>query len=276
MSTPRIRRALALVALAALAPAGLAACGDDDETSSDTTEATDAEPGGGDGDLAAYCEATEEIETLPEPDVDFENGSEEEIAEGIKSYAAEVMRPVADRIVENVPEENADNIAILSAGVDELAETGDFEAVFGSEEREAASDRAHEFDLANCDWVEQPVNAVDYAFEGVPGTLEAGITSFEFTNSGEEEHEMVVIRKNADATETMEEILQLPEEEGQSKVTFVAANGASPGGSEYAIADLESGEYAMVCFIPVGTVGETEGDGPPHFTQGMASYFTVS
>ena len=31
------------------------------------------------------------------------------------------------------------------------------------------------------------------------------------------------------------------------------------------------GEYAMVCFIPVGGAE----DGPPHFTQGMVQEFIV-
>jgi hypothetical protein len=43
------------------------------------------------------------------------------------------------------------------------------------------------------------------------------------------------------------------------------------------MADLTSGSYAAVCFIPVGSVDEeTEADGPPHFTQGMKTEFTVS
>jgi hypothetical protein len=42
------------------------------------------------------------------------------------------------------------------------------------------------------------------------------------------------------------------------------------------VADLEPGDYAVVCFIPTGSGGDTEGDGPPHFTKGMVSYFEVA
>ena len=50
-----------------------------------------------------------------------------------------------------------------------------------------------------------------------------------------------------------------------------------PGGSDVVSWHLaEPGNYAAVCFVSVGSVGETEGDGPPHFTQGMVHEFTVT
>lgn len=45
------------------------------------------------------------------------------------------------------------------------------------------------------------------------------------------------------------------------------------------IADFEPGDYAALCFIPTGSTmansDEPDGDGPPHFTQGMKTEFTV-
>ncbi len=39
----------------------------------------------------------------------------------------------------------------------------------------------------------------------------------------------------------------------------------------------KTGNYAALCFIPVGTTSEeTEGTGPPHFTEGMAAEFEVT
>ena len=38
----------------------------------------------------------------------------------------------------------------------------------------------------------------------------------------------------------------------------------------------ESGSYAIVCFIPIGSVGAAEGDGPPHFVEGMVHEFMVA
>ena len=51
----------------------------------------------------------------------------------------------------------------------------------------------------------------------------------------------------------------------------MAAAFAPPGEGGSTLAELSAGDYAMICFIPVGG-GE---DGPPHFTQGMIHEFTV-
>jgi hypothetical protein len=116
------------------------------------------------------------------------------------------------------------------------------------------------------------VTGVDYAFEGVPETIPAGTVAFDFTNASEtEEHEMIVFRKADGVTLSFEEIIQLPEEESEDKVVFASAAFAPPGGEGSTLASLDAGEYAMVCFIPVGGAE----DGPPHFTQGMISTFTV-
>ena len=71
--------------------------------------------------------------------------------------------------------------------------------------------------------------------------------------------------------------MELPEEEVFSKITLVNATFADPGGTDAASWNLNSpGRYAVVCFIPVGSVGEAEGDGPPHFTEGMVQEFEVT
>jgi hypothetical protein len=280
MAPTPYRRALALFALAVLAPLGLAACGDDDDdAATDTTAAvTDTTGDSASGDVEEYCEATLAIETVEEPDIDFESLTPEQQAEEAKKFAKESLRPLADRIREAAPEEVADDIAVLHAAVVEIEETGNFEA-FETPENEAASDRAHAFDLENCGWTEQAVTMVDYDFEGVPASLEAGAVSFEATNSGNEVHEMILLKKNAGVTESFEDLLALPEEEAMTKVTFVAAGFAPPGEDDYTVTELEAGEYGMACFIPLGTVSEDaaeEAEGPPHFTQGMFAEFTVS
>lgn len=275
-----VRSVLLIAALLGVA----AACGDDDgdgvtssgEASASSGSASGSESGseGGSGsesgaDVEAYCDATARIETVGEPDVDFETATEEEVAEAAKAFASDTLRPIADDIVAAAPEEVADDIALLSAAVDELAETGDFEAAFENDEVEAASDRTHAFDLENCGWQKVDVTAVDYAFQGL-GDAEAGIVSFEFSNEGEEPHEFVLFRKNDGVTESAQELLA-NEEESEDKVTFVAGTFAEPGDNDYAVADLEPGNYAAVCFVPVGG-GE---EGPPHYTEGMVSEFSV-
>lgn len=140
------------------------------------------------------------------------------------------------------------------------------------------------------------ITAIDYEFEGLPETVEAGAT-FELTNDSEEEaHEMVAILLPEDETRSVEELLQLPEEElgelASIEPSFVLIGG--PGEEAEAVLGdgtlTEPGRYLFACFIPVGanpdeilappagTGAEGPPDvagGPPHFTEGMFGEVTV-
>lgn len=285
MRTTTYRRRLAVVLLCGALASGLAACGDDDdEDASASASASEPADGGGEGDLAAYCENVLEIETAGEPDIDFETSTPEEIAQAAMDFAGEKMVEPAHAAGEAAPEEIREDVEILVAAVDEVAETGDFAAAF-DDEVEAASQRVHEFDLANCDWSAVDVTAVDYGYEGIKSSYPAGPTSFEFTNEGEEMHELIVIRKKDDTTESFDDLLALPQDQAQAKVDTLGSVFAAPGeDGEYTVVDLEPGEYLAICFIPKGftpevaEAAESGGevpDGPPHFTQGMRVEFTV-
>ena len=117
------------------------------------------------------------------------------------------------------------------------------------------------------------VDGVDFGFDGLPEELDAGRTVFRFTNATEagEAHEMFIARKADGVTESLSELLALPEEEGMAKIipTGVVFSDA-PGGQATTLVDLEPGEYVAICMIPTG------GGGPPHFVEGMAAEFTVS
>ena len=48
----------------------------------------------------------------------------------------------------------------------------------------------------------------------------------------------------------------------------------------YAVADVQPGEYIMVCFLPQGAISmealeSTSEEAPPHFVLGMKQEFTV-
>jgi hypothetical protein len=267
-----LRSSLAAAAVATLLAAG---CGDDDEKADD--QPTDDTPADSGGDTAAYCDAALAIETLPPPDVDFENGTPEEIASGMKAFANEDMKPLVDDLVAVAPEELADEIEVMTAALDQLASTGDF-AAFDAPEAKAAGSTLHAFDLANCGWESVELTTVDYGFEGLPTSLPAGVTSFDFSNEGNDVHELALMRKNDGVTESAEELLALGEEEASTKVTFLGAGGPIPAGeSEYLVAELTRGDYVAVCFLPVGmtAMDGPPPEGPPHFTQGMVSEFTV-
>lgn len=255
-------RIIRLVVAGAAFTAIAGACGDDE---GDSAGASD------------YCAASVALETVPEPDIDYETATPEEITAAVKTFATETFLPLAQRLRETASEDLLDDIDIGIGGLNQLAATGDFEAAFGTPEVDAALERLHAHDLTTCEWNSIEVVAADYAFQGVPRDIDAGVASFEFSNGGTEMHEMVVYRVNDGVTETVDELLALPEEEVTEKVTMIAATGAAPGEAEYAVADLTAGTYAMLCFVSEGTTSEeTEGTGPPHFTRGMKFEFNVT
>ncbi|MGH9135791.1 MAG: hypothetical protein ACRD0G_01935 [Acidimicrobiales bacterium] len=222
-----------------------------------------------DFDAEAYCAASLALEDAPEPDIEWDEADEDELVAAGKVYAVDVLGPLADDIVAAAPPELAEAAATFDAGVDELAETGDF-AVFETPEMTAVFEEAHAFDLATCGWNVVEVNAVDYHYENLPTELPSGPTSFELGNTGEEPHELAVFRKNDGVTMSVEELLEVPEEEVFDLVTFVDQAFADPGGHGYTVQNLTPGDYVALCFVPTG--GE---DGPPHITHGMYAEFTV-
>jgi hypothetical protein len=238
----------------------LAACGDDDTVAGGQPKS----------EFRAYCDKVLAIETYPEPDIDYDSLSPEQLTAAEKEFAAQLM-PLAEEARAAAPAEVKRDIDILADAVKQVTQTGDFEAAFETPAVEEASDRAHEFDLKNCGWARVDVAAEDYKFIGVPAKFEEGPVSIEFTNKGKEPHELSVFRVNDGVTESVEQIVGLPEEEGRAKVTPVGGTFAPPGEDEHALLDLKKGRYGVACFVPVGG-GE---EGPPHVTQGMYAEFEV-
>lgn len=267
-------RRLASVGVMVVLAMGLSACGDDDDDGDEAAAPTTVAA----AEYAEYCEDSLAIETVPEPDIDFESLSEAELAAEFKKFATEELAPIADRLRESVPDEISADGQILFAALDKIIADGDVEA-FETPEVMAAEARVHTFDLANCGWGKADVTAAEYSFQGIPATLEAGPTSFDLRNAGTELHELVILKKKDGVTESYDEILALDEEEGQSKVDRVAGAFAAQGDADYAVADLEPGDYLVACFIPVGLTSEEAAppeNSPPHFTRGMKAEFKVS
>ena len=131
------------------------------------------------------------------------------------------------------------------------------------------------------------VTAVDFAFEGVPAEVPSG-TTLALTNTGQEVHEMIVVRKLPTTTQSFEELLALPQDQVEGLVEDVGFAYAEPGQTATDVVTLgEPGEYLMVCFIPAGTTSLPSidpnsseppdlGTGAPHFTLGMVQEFTVT
>lgn len=116
-----------------------------------------------------------------------------------------------------------------------------------------------------CDVQRVDVQAVDWAFTGVPDEIHSGRVSFSVDYAGEDEHEMVLFRRNDDVTASLDELLELPGDEMMGKVTMAGVTWGAPGSTSYLPADLEPGTYFLMCFLPQHGAE----DGMPHFMVGM-------
>ena len=131
------------------------------------------------------------------------------------------------------------------------------------------------------------VNAREYAFEGLPGTLDAGPYSFTVANQGSEVHELQLFRVE-DAAPSSAELQSMPDNDLLELLERVGAASADPDDNATFDAELESGRYLAVCFVPVGTTpdegheghemeGEAHELGPDaHFRKGMSAELTVT
>jgi hypothetical protein len=138
------------------------------------------------------------------------------------------------------------------------------------------------------------VQALDYAFAGLPERVKAG-TTFVLDNQSEAElHEFVAVRLPDDETRSIQELLALPMEELEQLFPFVEMVViAPPGEAGFPVEGTgvldEPGRYAIICAIPTGAdpaaylaaAAESQGGppdvpgGPPHFVQGMFAEIVV-
>ena len=273
-SLSRHRRRVLVGALVIVAAFGGVACGDDDDDEAAAPTTTAA------ADYTAYCDAEFKIETYfaTDPDVDFETATPQEIQAAVTTYL-QGAKPLIDAALPLVPAEIKPSIDIQVAAFNQALASADPE-VFETPAVSAAEGRTHAFDLENCGWNQVEVTATEYAFAGLPATLEAGRTSVDLTNNGVELHEVALLSKNPGVTETFDQILALSEEEAMTKVRPQSITFASQGDTEYSVVDLPAGDYVAVCFLPQGLTGE---DGPPpaedakpHCTLGMKKEITVA
>jgi len=123
------------------------------------------------------------------------------------------------------------------------------------------------------------VSAVDYSFEGVPTTTEAGIYTFLLTNNSAagEAHELAVVKLKDGVDMPLDELLALPEDEVDPLIdSYGSGTFATPGSSSGALVDLTPGRWIYACFIPIGSVDGAEGQGEPHFMAGMSGEIVVT
>lgn len=120
------------------------------------------------------------------------------------------------------------------------------------------------------------VDMADFAFSELPA-MDSGPVVLEVTNSGQEPHEMVVMRlEGVTLEQAMAMMMAPPPPEGAAPAgpppfRFVGGmQGLMPGQRGWVTLDLPPGEYALLCFI-----SSPANEGRPHFALGMARSFTV-
>lgn len=247
--TPNRSRSVATILLGAMSLTAFAACGgDDDDSASVDAAACDAAVAYG----AAFAQAPEDP------------------AE-IGPFAMDQLVPIADTLVEHLEGDAKESAETMREAFVEVGNTGNPELLFGPENAEATTavgKAIHD----GCDVQQVDIEAIEYVFQNSPAELDAGRVSFALENTGVEEHEMVLFKAADGVTETLTELLALPEEEQMSKMEFTGVTFGGPGTTNYVAVDLEPGRYFLVCFIPQGGAE----DAPPHFVGGMQATITVA
>ncbi|MDQ2650931.1 MAG: hypothetical protein M3Z03_15445 [Actinomycetota bacterium] len=129
------------------------------------------------------------------------------------------------------------------------------------------------------------VTAVDYAFEGLPESIEAGTQLKLVNESAGEAHELVAVLIPATETRPVSELIQLSDEElgaafgGEPAPATVLL--APPSSTEQiaALGDgtiAEPGRYAVICSFPVGgdpgEILDPNAEGPPSVPEGTETH----
>jgi uncharacterized cupredoxin-like copper-binding protein len=116
------------------------------------------------------------------------------------------------------------------------------------------------------------VTARDFAFISEHATVAAGRVPVQFTNEGEQPHQLQIGR--LDEAMTPEQFIDLYEEHGDrasvDALTWVGGvNVMDPGETGSATVDLTEGDYLMVCYVP-------DDDDTSHVMRGMVAALHVS
>lgn len=121
------------------------------------------------------------------------------------------------------------------------------------------------------------VEAIDFGYT-VSGTAKSGLTRITFKNTGTELH-MLDVSKLKEGKTAADALAALKtDDDKDDAATFVdpddsldaQPNILSPSATTTVWTKLESGTYALVCYVP------GEKDGQPHFLKGMVNALTVT
>ncbi|HUP69718.1 MAG TPA: hypothetical protein VM142_07870 [Acidimicrobiales bacterium] len=254
---------LASVALVA----ALASCSDD-------TNPPDGEFGKESGalskaELQNYCSKVLDVETFAFPQIG--DLPEADRPGRLIEYARELRLLVNEAAGAAPSKSEADLRTVAAALVEVVKANGDL-TKRGTPAVRAATARAHAFDLANCGWKPVDTTSVDFAFQGLPETITAGIVSFELTNKGDFDHVLELYRVKDDATSGREILSSgAPTKDDLAKLADLGSAFAREGEQGHVVRKLQPGRYVAACLIPLNS-------NPPstHASRGMLTEFSVT
>jgi len=178
-------------------------------------------------------------------------------------------------LVVNAPDEIADEVGRVATTGAEFRRTGD-PFTLEDESFIRDTDRIDGYLHENCAGTRATVEAIDYAYRSLPGTLPAGAVRLALKNTGDEAHNLVVFARQPGVTESFDELLALPGEQRQSKLRLVDLTSTDPGGTGFLVADMTAGDHIVICTIGKGTTDAADPTGAePHFTLGMRQELSV-
>ncbi len=212
-------RLVAVACVAALA--GMAACGDDDDSNGASAEVS-----------SAFCEAKAELDAVS-PDTPDEAA--------LRRYQAEA-EPILDRLAAEAPDELGDAVAIV---VESISEPATLEEAGAAATDERVSDAREQIGVAvheACGFDPVEFVVVDHEFEAAPDTISSGTASVLLDNRGDALHAVVLFRANDDVPDTEVEGL-IGSEELETRATFVNAMPADGGHKAQLVVDLAPGRY---------------------------------
>jgi hypothetical protein len=178
------------------------------------------------------------------------------------------MDPAPDQIRPDVEK----LLAIARQG----AATGDPDTLSSPDLRN--SDRnVDQYMLQQCGYESVQVTATDNAYQGLPATLPAGTVGITLSDQGTDAHQVLLLRINDGVTQSFAEILNLPpEQQGQVAAALGSAE-ADPGDTSTVFLRLAPGRCGAADFVTQGTTTlVAPGSGPPHYSLGLQSEFTVT
>lgn len=219
--------------------------------------------------LREYCSKVLQVETFPFPQIG--DLPEADRPARLIEYASGLRRLV-DEAAGAAPAATKADLRTVATALGEVVKADGDLTKRSTPPVRAAAARAHTFDLANCGWERMGTTAVEFAFQGIPATIPAGIVSFELVNKGDFDH-VLELYQVKDEAPSGREILSsgAPTKEDLAKLTDLGSAFAPEREEGYLVRDLKPGRYVAACLIPLNT-------SPPstHATRGMFAEFSVT